>query len=187
MEYVLVAAAVFGLCFLLDKGFTKIFRGKEQHRSGLSVRYNKKFGSFGLILMVLGIAGLFASKGTDLILLIGGGIVILTGIGLIVYYMTFGIFYDADSFVLTTLGKKSATYQFRDIKSQQLFVSGGTTIIELYLHDGRAVAVQSTMEGAYPFLDKAFVGWCRQKGINPDACDFHDPDNSLWFPTAEAE
>lgn len=187
MEYVLVAAVVFGLCFLLDKGFTKVFRGKEQHKSGLSVRYNKKFGAFGLILVVLGIAGLFASGGHDVLLLIGGSVVILAGIAMIVYYMTFGIFYDNDSFVLTTLGKKSATYQFRDIQSQQLFASGGTTIIELYLTDGRSVTVQSTMEGAYPFLDKAYVGWCRQKGIDPDACDFHDPANSLWFPTAEAE
>ena len=37
----LVAAVVFGICFLADKGFTKIFRGQVQHRSGLSVRPNK--------------------------------------------------------------------------------------------------------------------------------------------------
>lgn len=184
MEYVLVAAVVFGLCFLLDKGFTKLFRGKEQHKSGLSVRYNKKFGAFGLILVVLGIAGLFASSG-DLFLVIAGCVVILVGIGLIVYYMTFGMFYDADSFVLTTFGKKSAEYAFRDIRSQRLYASGGTTVIELYLSDGNSVTLQSTMEGVYPFLDKAFAAWCRQKGIDPEGCDFHDPDNSLWFPSME--
>ena len=38
----LIAAAVFGVCFLVDKGFTKLFRSKTQHRSGMAVRANKK-------------------------------------------------------------------------------------------------------------------------------------------------
>ena len=31
----LIAAAVFGVCYLVDKGFSKAFRGKAQHRSGM--------------------------------------------------------------------------------------------------------------------------------------------------------
>ena len=42
------------------------------------------------------------------------------------------------------------------------------------------------MNGAYPFLDAAFSGWCRQKGIDADSCAFHDPANHLWFPAEEA-
>ena len=59
MEYVallIIAAAIFGLCFLADKGFTKAFRGTKQHRSGRSVRLNKRYGSIGLLIAVLGIA-----------------------------------------------------------------------------------------------------------------------------------
>ena len=37
MEYViviLVAAVIFGICYLVDKTFAKLFRSKAQHRSG---------------------------------------------------------------------------------------------------------------------------------------------------------
>ena len=47
MEYLAViifAALVFGLCFLVDKGFTKLFRNQAQHHSGQAVRLNKKYG-----------------------------------------------------------------------------------------------------------------------------------------------
>lgn len=184
MDLILVAAVVFGLCFLIDKGFTRLFRGKAQHKTGLSVRHSKKYAGVGIVLFVLGVAALFAGSG-DMVLTVGGIVVIGLGIWLIVYYMTFGIFYDDDSFVLTTLGHMSREYAFRDICTQQLFASGKTVVIELYLSDGKSVAVQSSMEGVYPFLDRAFSGWCRQKEINPESCTFHDPDNSLWFPTEE--
>ena len=47
------------------------------------------------------------------------------------------------------------------------------------------MSLQSTMEGTYPFLDHAFAAWCRQTGRDPKQCDFHDPSQSLWFPTEE--
>ena len=40
VSILLIVAAVFGLCYLVDKGFTKLFRGKVQHSSGKSVRLN---------------------------------------------------------------------------------------------------------------------------------------------------
>ena len=55
---ILVAAAVFGVCFLVDKGFTKLFRSQSQHYSGTAVRLNKKYGSIGLILAVFGIGAI---------------------------------------------------------------------------------------------------------------------------------
>ena len=42
----LIAAAVFGLCFAVDKAFSKLFRSKAQHRSGMAVRANKRYGLF---------------------------------------------------------------------------------------------------------------------------------------------
>lgn len=190
MEFIaaaLVAAATFGICWLIDKGFTKAFRNKDQHHTGLSVRLSKKYGLFGIILAVLGVAAIF--RGTDgaALLLAGGIVVLLTGIGLMVYYLSFGIYYDADSLILTTFGKKSVTYRHGQIRSQQLYLSGGQTVIELYFQDGRTVLLQSGMEGVYPFLDTAFEGWCRQRGLQKENCSFHDPDNSCWFPTGEAE
>ena len=41
------------------------------------------------------------------------------------------------------------------------------------------------MDGVYPFLDTAFAGWCLETGRDPQSCDFHDPSQSLWFPTVE--
>ena len=187
MEFVLiilVAALVFGVCYLLDKSFARAFRSKAQHRSGMAVRVNKRYAVFGLILAILGILAIFTGISDGMVLLAGGIIVLLMGAALITYYLTFGVFYDDDSFILTTFGKKSVTYRFADIRMQQLYVvQGGNIVIELHLSDGRALSLQSGMEGTYPFLDHAFTAWCRQTGLDPENCPFHDPANSLWFPT----
>lgn len=183
----LVAAVTFAVCFGIDKGFTKLFRSQAQHKSGLSVRLSRRYGSMGLIVAVLGVAGLFSGLNGSVLMIIGGSVLIVVGIGLVVYYMTFGVFYDADSFILTTFGKKSKTYRYADIQAQQLYVvTGGNVLVELHMTDGRTVGLQSGMAGAYDFLDHAFGAWCRQTGRNPEDCDFHDPANSLWFPKVEA-
>lgn len=184
-SFILVAALVFGLCFLVDKGFTKLFRGKVQHQSGLSVRLSKRYGSVGLIIAILGLAAVFTGFSDGWLLSVGGCLLILMGVCLVVYYMTFGIFYDEDSFILTTFGKRSNTYRYRDIKAQQLYISYGTTVIELHMTDGRTVQLQSQMKGVYPFLDKAFEMWLQQTGRHREDCTFHDPDNSCWFPPVE--
>ena len=182
----LVAAATFGVCWLFDKGYTNTFRNKIQHRTGLAVRLSKRYAVFGLLLTVLGIAAIFTGLGSEKVLLYGGIFVLLMGVGLVVYYLTFGVFYDDDTFLLTTFGKKSVTYRFADISSQQLYVvQGGNVIVELHLADGNAVGIQSVMEGAYPFLDHAFAAWCRQNGRKAEDCPFHDPANHLWFPNVE--
>ena len=91
---VIVAAAVFGLCFLADKIFTKLFRGKQQHHSGLAVRLSKRYGSIGLIMAVVGLAAVFTGISDGIVLTVCGGILIAAGIGMVIYYMTFGVFYD---------------------------------------------------------------------------------------------
>ena len=182
----LVAALTFGVCYLFDKGYTNVFRNKIQHYSGLAVRINKRYAVFGLILTLLGIVAIITGITDGPVLLGGGIIVLLMGAGLITYYLTFGVFYDEDTFLLTTFGKKSRVYRYSDIVHQQLYiVQGGNVVIELHLTDKNAVFVQSTMEGTYPFLDHAFAAWCRQTGRDPESCDFHDPSQSLWFPMEE--
>ena len=160
MLYILVVAAVFGICFAVDKGFTKSFRNQVQHKTGLSVRLSKRYAVFGLFLTVIGIC-------------------------LITAYMTFGIFYDEDSFILTTFGKRSNTYRYNQIKAQQLYNAYGNIVIELHMGDGRTVQLQAGMEGVYPFLDKAFDGWLQQRGKKKEDCPYYDPENSCWFPPVE--
>ena len=182
----LIAAAVFGLCFAVDKAFSKLFRSKAQHRSGMAVRANKRYGLFGVILSVLGIMAICVGISDGSVLLWGGVIVLLMGICLAVYYLSFGVFYDGETFLLSRFGKKEVTYRFSDIKGQKLYlVQGGNIIIELHMADGGTVSLQSTMDGVYPFLDTAFAAWCLQTGRDPQSCDFHDPSQSLWFPTVE--
>ena len=191
MEYLAViifAALVFGVCFLVDKGFTKLFRNQAQHHSGKAVRLNKKYGAFGLILTVLGLATVFTGLPGTWIFLIAGAILILVGIALVVYYMTFGIFYDADSFVYTTFGKKSAVYPYNQIRCQQLYIlQGGGIVVELHMVNGNTVQVQLQLSGAEDFLNTAFLGWVRQNNLDArdGCCDFHDPEKSCWFPSME--
>ena len=182
----LIAAAVFGLCFAVDKAFAKLFRSKAQHRSGLAVRANKRYGLFGVILSVLGVMAICVGISDGSVLLWGGIIVLLMGICLAVYYLSFGVFYDGETFLLSRFGKKDITYRFDQIQGQKLYlVQGGNVIIELHMTDGNTVSLQSTMDGVYPFLDTAFAAWCMQTGRDPQSCGFHDPSQSLWFPTVE--
>ena len=189
MEFIaimLIAAAVFGVCYLVDKAFTKAFRSKAQHRSGKAVRAAKRYGIFGVLLTVVGILAVCVGITDGWVLLGGGIIVLLMGAGLIVYYLSFGVFYNDDSILYARLGKKDVTYEYRDILGQKLYlVQGGSIVVELHMADGSVVSVQSTMDGVYPFLDAAFAAWCSQTGRNPEECEFHDPAQSLWFPTVE--
>ena len=179
----IIAAAVFGLCYLVDKGFTRLFRSQSQHHSGTSVRLNKRYGSIGLILAVFGIFAILMGIPSNWIFIVCGSLVCLLGAGLVVYYMTFGVFYDKESFVLTTFGKKSTTYRYGDIQGQQLYVTtGGGVVIEIFLTDGRTFQLQSTMTDIYAFMDTAFAGWLVDTGKTREECDFYDPQNSCWFP-----
>lgn len=190
MEYIpviLIVGLALLACWLVDKGFTKLFRSQTQHQSGLSVRPNKRYGSMGLLLMVFGLAAVFSSLGEAAFLLAGSILIVLVGAGLVVYYISTGIFYDDDSFLYATLGKKNRTYRYNQIHHQQLYVvQGGSVIVELHMTDGSAVQVQSNMAGYDKFLDTAFLGWVRQKNIDiRTGSDFHDPSQNCWFPTEE--
>ena len=87
MQYfavIIVAALVFGVCYLFDKGFDKAFRNKAQHKSGLAVRISKRYAAFGAILITLGLAAVFTGLSQSTLLLVGGIVVLVMGIGLVV-------------------------------------------------------------------------------------------------------
>lgn len=183
----LVAAAVFALCYFVDKAFAKAFRSKAQHRSGLAVRANKRYGLFGVVLIVLGLMGIIGGL-RDRVLLFCGIFAAALGIACAVHYLSFGIFYDGESFLISKLGKRERTYFYRDILGQKLYlIQGGNIVVELHMADNSAVSIQTSMDGVYPFLDTAFAGWCIQTGKDPQSCDFHDPSQSLWFPSVEED
>lgn len=189
MEFIgilMVAAVIFGICYLVDKGFAKLFRSKAQHLSGMAVRASKRYGLFGVIFTVLGILAVITGLEDGSVLLWGGVVVLILGICLCVYYLSFGIFYDGESLLYSRFGKKNQVYRYADIVGQKLYtIQGGATMVELHFRDGSAVSLLSTMDGVFPFLDTAFAGWCLQTGRDPQSCAFHDPSQSLWFPTVE--
>ena len=185
MEMLLVIGGTLMLCWVVDRLFTKTFRSKPQHMSGKAVRLSKRNGVGGLLLMLLGIIAVIVGVTDSWLLIAGGVLLILLGAALIVYYMTFGVFYDDDGFILTTFGRKSVTYRYKDIKAQQLYSNYGQTVIELYLKGGRTVQLQANMSDVYPFLDHAFDKWLLQTGRDKENCSFYDPDNSCWFPRVE--
>lgn len=193
MEIVIVllfVAVVFGVCYLVDKGFTKLFRSQQEHHTGKAVRLNRRYGSIGLIIFVLGLAVLFNANNSPemytVLMYIAGAILVVLGVGLVMYYMTYGIYYDADTFLVTNFGKKTIRYAYGDIRTQQIYNSYGNIVIELYMASGATVQLQSNMKGTYEFLDHAFAAWCAQNGKTKEDCAaFYDPDNSCWFPKTE--
>ena len=188
LPFVLVAAAIFGVCFLFDKGFTRIFRGTAQHLSGRSIRANKHYGGIGTVLIAIGIGALLSGLAGEWVLLVGGSIVLLLGMALVVYYLSFGIYYDDDSFVYSSFGRKSLTFRYEEICAQQVYVvQGGNIMVELHMASEKAIQVQLQFQNAEDFLNTAFLGWVRQKNLDMREGDwsFHDPDNSCWFPKVE--
>ena len=177
----IIAGLVLLACWGMDKLFHKLFRSKAQHRSGKAVRASKRYGAIGVILAALGIGACFVEG-----LLIPGLLVLALGAGLCAYYLSVGIFYNEESFLVCAPFKKDREYAYRDIKGQQLYlIAGGNTVVELHMADGKTVSVQAFMSGAYPFLDQAFESWLRQTGKKKEDCAFYDPDNSCWFPPVE--
>ena len=187
MPYLLIMAATFGVMFLLDKGLTKLFRGRQQHRSGTAVRLKKHYGILSLALMILGALGIvtyFSDR--SLLLLVGGILVFPGGAVLGIYYLTHGIFYDSEGFLYTSFGNRSEEYRYADIRAQKLYeVQGGTLLVELHMANGRTVSVQTTMEGAPAFLDKAAHARMRQLGLNSHECGWFDESKGQWFPPLE--
>ena len=187
MPYLLIIAATFGTMFLLDKGLTKLFRSRQQHRSGTAVRLKKHYGILSLALMILGALGIityFSDK--NLILLVGGILVLPGGAVLGIYYLTHGIFYDDEGFLYTAFGNRSDEYRYADIRAQKLYeIQGGTLLVELHMENGKTVSVQTTMEGAPSFLDKAAHARMRQLGLNSHECQWFDEAEGRWFPPVE--
>ena len=186
VTFILIIAVVFLLCFLVDKGFTKLFRGTVQHQSGKSVRLSKRYGSVGIIMFALGMAAVFMGMNdADWVLVGAGALLIAIGVALVIYYMSFGVYYDEDSFILSRFGKGNRTFYFKDIRCQQLYLASGNVVVELHMNDGSHFQVHTGMTGMDRFMDDAFAAWLQQTGRKQENCTWYDPDNSCWFPPME--
>ncbi len=188
MNILFLMAASFAVCFAVDKLFTALFRSRRHHRSGRAVRLNKGYAIFGVILMVVGVLALVVGLTQSWPLAVGGVLLICFGLGLTVYYLSFGIYYEADSFLVSSFGRQTQTREYRTIRGQKLYViQGGSMVVELHFADGTALQLQSTMEGMVEFLNYAYDRWLAQTGRTGAGCDFHDPEKFSWFPNVDKE
>ena len=188
--YRIVAALVFGVCFAVDKGISAVFASNPLRRSGKSVRLHKKYGLISIALMVLGAVVMVncGSFGEDCrLMLAAGALCLVLGIGVGIYYISYGFFYDDEEFIFASFPKKQRRYRFNQITAQQLYTARGTVTVELHMTDGTTVTLQPGLVGHYDFLEAAFRGWCRQKSVHPETCDFYDPDNTCYFPPVRKE
>lgn len=185
ISVLILAALTLGICYLADKAFGRTFRSNPLHRSGLSVKVNQRYAAAGIILLALGAASIVNWLATNWLMVAAGILLLILGSGLVVYYLSFGIYYDDNQFLYSRFGKKSVTYRYNQIRAQQLYNASGNIVVELHMTDGSTVPLQAMMPGVYPFLDAAFAGWCRQKGIPAEECPFYDPQNTCYFPPVE--
>lgn len=185
---ILFIGLIFGICFLVDKLFARCFRSRPQHVSGKSVRLNKRYFTFGILAFFFGAVLIVqgSREGPDWMVIVIGILAALLGLVLTLSYTFFGVFYDQDSFILSRLGRKSVSYRFSQIASQQLLESRAGLSVELFLQDGREISLQANMQGVYPFLDCAAAAWQKARGYSQPPAWF-DPDNSCWFPPHDAE
>ena len=187
MAYLIIGAVIMAGLYGLDKLFTRIFRNQAQHHSGTAVRLKKGYGVAAVFLCVLAVLCLMQYiLNQEMLMLICFVALMIMGGGLGAYYLNHGVFYDDETFLFTTLGKKGVTYRYADITGQKLYLlQGGGYIVELYMAQGGTVNIQTSMPGAYAFLDKACHARFRQLGINSFECDWFDETQSCWFPPVE--
>lgn len=188
MEYVwivVIALLTFGVCFALDKLFSKAFRSSSQHRSGNRVKLRNRVAVFGLLVMLLAIVCIIFYWTSHPVIFWSGWILLLMGGGLLAYYLSFGVYYDEQGFVYSRFGRKSKLYTYDQIAAQQLYSSHGSILVELHLGDGTTLTVQDNMDGGFAFLDYAFARWREIRGLGEEECSFHNPEKCQWFPTVE--
>ena len=181
MFYVYIAlfcAAVFGLCYLVDR---LLSRGRSKAAPERTVRQPRRAFVIGVVLAV---AGVFIALFVPGLLGIGGGILIaLLGAVLVLSFFSFTIEYDDEGFTCRTL-RGSKRYRYSQITGEQALATRGGIHVMLYV-GGDGVELSEAMQGARAFLSHAYYARCRQKGIAPEDCPPPAPEALVWFEEPE--
>ena len=181
MFYVFLAlfcAAVFGLCFLVDRLLSRRRKGAPDAKI---VRQPRRSVVIGVVMLVIGISVALFVPG---FLGVGGGVVIaLLGAVLLLSFLSFSILYDDEGFTCRTLrGEKR--YRYNQIRAEQALATRGGINVMLFVGD-EAVELSEAMQGVRPFLSHAYYARCRQLDIDPETCPPPAPDALVWFEAPE--
>lgn len=177
--YLLAIAVILALIALVDFVSKKFFR-KWEH-PGSIVRLPRYSFILGILLSVLGVIALVHIPRTEQRLLwFGCWVVLVMGLFILVNFFWTGIFYDSEGFTYRAFPGRAKSYRYEQITGQRTFAARSGWNATLYLGD-EEVQLYAAMQGLHDFMKKAFLGWCRQKGIDPDTLEY-DPQNLLYFP-----
>ncbi len=164
MKYVVLAlllAAVLGLCFLVDRGDAgKV--GPGAARRTPPPRY--PILSALLLGAVIPCAWYGIAGKAPMFL---AGAVLLAGMSLyaISTYRKTGIDYTEDGFTFRA-GRQTARFRYAQILGQRVSIARRSVCLVLCTEAGNVV-LQNNMQGFTRFLEAAYAGWCRQKGLDP--------------------
>ena len=173
----LICAAVFGLCYLVDR---LLSRGRSKSAPERTVRQPRRAFVIGVVLLV---AGVFIALFVPGLLGVGGVVIALLGAVLILSFFSFTVEYDDEGFTCRTL-RGSKRYQYSQIRGEQALTTRGGIAVMLYVGDD-GVELSEAMQGARAFLSHAYYAWCRQKGIEPEDCPPPAPEALVWFGQPE--
>lgn len=176
----IVAAAVFGLCFLVDRLLQKLFPRSELQKSKSTVRMPRRCIVIGVMLLFVSFAVLLFFAAGDALLLIGSIVGMLMGALLIVYYFSFCIYYDDEAFLYRDLRHGKTRYTYGQIRGQRSLMTRSGVNATLFVA-GDSVMLTSVMQGVSAFLQHAFFRWCAEKGVDPDSIE-NDPRMLTFFP-----
>ena len=180
MKYFLLAlslASVFGLCFLADRLIAHVRRMAQlRHQVRLGLRY-----PVGGCLLLLGaaVAVLVWRVMGNALLWAAATLFVGLAIYLFACYVRVRITYTAEGF--TFHRGRSLHFTFDQITGQRVAI-GPRSVCLVLCAGGLDLVLTSQMQGLLPFLEAAYHGWCRQKGLDPASQSWHNPDTWQWFP-----
>lgn len=180
MQYfflILFAGLVFGLCFLIDRGMGRL---RRRLAKAPVVRPPLGYPILAAALLLAAIPVVCFSLRARQWLFLGVAALFLLFAGYAMFlFCSAAIFYTEDTFTLP--GSSKNTYRYEQIQGQRVGISRHAVCLVLCLGQEELV-LRGNMLGFGSFLEAAFAGWCRQKGLDPTAQAWHDPTAYQWFP-----
>lgn len=179
----LIGAATFGLCFVIDRLIGRIRKKRSGDHARQIVRQPTRAAGFGIVLLVGGICVmLFLHTALGLW---GGLMILFLGALLIGSYFLFSIKYDDEGFTYCTLRGKRY-FHYNQIHGEQAIAARSGINVMLFVGD-TAIEMSEAMSGVREFLSHAYYARCRQLSINPEDCPPPAPGELLWFPAPSEE
>ena len=178
----IVCAAVFLVCFLIDTLFKLIFPKSRLEKSKQVVRPPRRSAVIGVILTFAGAAMLvkLLPEKSDVLFLIGSIVAVIFGVILLCTYFSIAIYYDDEGFLYKAWGHGKKEFRYSQIKGQRSLLTRGGVNTILFVGD-EEINLYSAMQNLNAFLSKAFFKWCAAKGIDPDTVE-NNPRMATYFP-----